>query len=295
MRTRAWDSVFGRVERKQPRAGMRTRTCPARKPQGKRDLADSASVGNGMSQMQENPREVELDRRQTALGELILRRGTIQTLDDAEVYEILLGGEMLMSSVVNVSEIALARIGLEAWGPRPCRVLVGGLGLGYTAHAAAQAHSVISVDVLELLEPVLEWHAAGRVPLGRELTSHPRVRLLQGDFFAWVRDQAQPSSASSRYDVILVDIDHASDFLLQPSHASFYSEQGLRAIADRLADDGVFAYWSSAYDERDLAESLRSVFPVVEEHAVDFYDPGCAEYDTNTIVVGRKCPRATHA
>lgn len=239
--------------------------------------------------------DVELDRRQTQLGELILRRGTVQTLDDAEVYEILLDGEMLMSSVVNASEIALARIGLEAWGTAPCRVLVGGLGLGYTAYAAAQVPPVTSVDVIELLVPVLEWHAAGRVPLGGEITAHPRIRVMEGDFFAWAREPSPSSLASTHYDVILLDIDHASDFLLQPAHASFYSEAGLRALADRLGDGGVFAYWSSAYEEHDLADRLRVVFPHVEEHQVEFYDAGSADYDTNTIVVGRKEPGRRHA
>jgi spermidine synthase len=235
------------------------------------------------------PGDVELDRRQTSLGEIILRRGVIQSLDDATVYEILIDGEMLMSSVVNFSEIALARIGLEAWGPVPSRVLVGGLGLGYTAHAALRTARVRSVDVLELLEPVLEWHETGQVPLGMELSSDPRVRLLHGDFFAWVRgDDPVCARTLPRYDVILLDIDHSSEYLLQATHAPFYSEEGLRALSDRLEDGGVFAYWSSDVSERHLADTLRQVFPVVEEHAVEFYNPGRVEYDTNTIVIGRK-------
>lgn len=235
-----------------------------------------------------NPREVELDRHETELGQLILRRGTVQTLDDAVVYEILLAGEMLMSSVVNVSEIALAHEGLKAWGPSPCRVLVGGLGLGYTAHAALREHAMCSVDVIELLEPVLDWHAKGQVPLGQELSADPRVRLLRGDFFAWASGSDTAALVAPRYDVVLLDIDHSSDFLLQPSHGAFYAEDGLRVFANRLGGDGVFAFWSSAFTEHDLADRLRRVFSRVEEHAVEFYDPGCAEYDTNTIVVCHK-------
>lgn len=232
--------------------------------------------------------EVELDKRQTALGELILRLGVIQALDDAPVYEIMLDGEMLMSSVVNFSEIALAKLGLESWGPAPCRVLVGGLGLGYTAHAALQQPAVQSVDVIELLEPVLEWHHTGQVPLGFELSSHPKVRLLQGDFFAWARGEEPPGSkAAARYDVILLDIDHSSEFLLQPTHESLYSVDGIRALARRLGPGGTFAYWSSDVNEKGLAELLRRVFPVVEEHVVEFYNHGRLEYDLNTVVTAR--------
>lgn len=236
--------------------------------------------------------DIELDRRQTPLGEIVLRQGTVQSMDDAPVTEILLDGEMLMSSVVNVSEIALAQIGLDAWGHAPCRVLVGGLGLGYTAHAALQEPSVRAVDVIELLDPVLEWHAKGQVPLGAALRDDPRVRLLQGDFFAWARGEAPAGSlAASRYDVILLDIDHSSEFLLHPAHASLYSEVGLRQIASRLGDRGVFAYWSSECDERHLADTLRRVFPVVEEHTVEFYNPRRVDYERNTIVVASTADR----
>lgn len=235
------------------------------------------------------PGDVELDRQPTVFGELVLRRGTIQSMDDAPVFEILINGDMLMSSVVNTSEIALAQIGLEAWGSAPCRVMVGGLGLGYTAHAALQWPSVSSVDVLELAEPVLQWHEAGLVPLGRELTQDRRVRLLHGDFFAWARGESPSGSRTeAKYDVILLDIDHSSDALLQPGHASLYSEEGLAELSKHLDEGGVFAYWSSEVDERYLADLLRKVFPVVEEHAIEFYNPGRADYDTNSIVVARR-------
>ena len=94
-----------------------------------------------------------------------------------------------------------------------------------------------------------------------------------------------------RYDVILLDIDHASDFLLQPSHASLYTEDGLHALANRLYDDGVFAFWSSEPNEERLAERLRKVFPSVDDYAIEFFDPGFGEYDVNSVLVARKGAR----
>jgi spermidine synthase len=138
------------------------------------------------------------------------------------------------------------------------------------------------------LQPVIDWHAAGRLPLGTQLANDPRVTLVQGDFFAWARDRPGDCALADRYDVVLLDIDHASDFLLHPSHASLYTPEGLRALADRLTDDGVFAFWSSEPEEDRLADRLRSVFPAVVDHAVEFYDPGFADYDVNTVLVARK-------
>ncbi len=78
----------------------------------------------------------ELDYQKTPLGELVLRRRRSPSVPDEPVYEVKLGDEMLMSSSVNVSERALATLALDQWGDGPCDVLVGGLGLGYTAAAA---------------------------------------------------------------------------------------------------------------------------------------------------------------
>lgn len=229
---------------------------------------------------------VELDRHQTQLGELILRRRKLRGMGYALAYEVLLDDEFLMSSVVNASEVALARLGLAGWGDEPCRVLVGGLGLGCTADAALSATQVRALDVLELLAPVLAWHTTALVPMGARLTGDPRCRLLHGDFFEWARGGASP--AAPDYDVVLLDIDHSSEFLLQPAHASLYSVEGLRSVAARLTARGVFAFWSSDHAESGLASHLEQVFPAVEVHEVEFPNPALAEPEVNSIVVARK-------
>src|SRR5258707_6379576 len=125
----------------------------------------------------------ELDFRPTPMGVLSLPRRR-QLTSGLDVYEIKLGDEFLMSSLFTVAEIALARIGLEALERVDLDVVVGGLGLGYTALAALENPAVKSLIVVDALAEVIEWHAQGLLPLGKQITGDSRCRLVHGDFFA---------------------------------------------------------------------------------------------------------------
>ena len=89
-----------------------------------------------------------------------------------------------MSSQFTASEIALARIGLAQVTGTDIDVLVGGLGLGYTARAVLEETRVRSLVVVEALREVIEWHESELLPLGPALTSDHRCRLSHDDFFA---------------------------------------------------------------------------------------------------------------
>ena len=84
-----------------------------------------------------------------------------------DIYEIKLGDEFLMSSRFTVAEIELARLGLAALGRADLDVVVGGLGLGYTAQAVLENPSVRSLIVVDALAEVIEWHEQGLLPLGQ--------------------------------------------------------------------------------------------------------------------------------
>jgi hypothetical protein len=130
----------------------------------------------------------ELDYRPTPIGALSLRRRRELKLG-VDVFEIKLGDEFLMS-MFTASEIALARLGLAELSEHGLDVVVGGLGLGYTAKAVLEHQKVASLLVVEALEAVIEWHAEGLVPLGPELTGDLRCRFVQGDFFALAASEA---------------------------------------------------------------------------------------------------------
>ena len=119
----------------------------------------------------------ELDYAPTPIGAISLRRRHILALK-TDVFEILLGEEHLMSSLFTASEIALADKGLAALGGDTLDVLVGGLGLGYTAQAVLAHESVADLTVVDLLAPVIRWHEEGLVPMKTELADSPRCRLV---------------------------------------------------------------------------------------------------------------------
>jgi len=125
----------------------------------------------------------ELDYRPTPIGVLSLRRRRELSLD-VDVFEIKLGEEYLMSSLFTASEIALARLGLAELSGADLEVMVGGLGLGYTAQAVLEHEAVKSLVIVEALDAVIDWHEKGVLPLGPALTADPRSRFVLGDFFA---------------------------------------------------------------------------------------------------------------
>jgi spermidine synthase len=164
----------------------------------------------------------ELDYRPTPLGGLSLRKRRELKLD-LDVFEIKLGDEFLMSSLFTASEIALARLGLAELSGCELDVMVGGLGLGYTAKAVLENQDVASLLVVEMLEAVMAWHVEGLVPLGPELTADRRCRFVQGDFFALAASETgfDPDAPGRLFDAVLVDIDHSPDFLLNPQNVNF--------------------------------------------------------------------------
>lgn len=230
----------------------------------------------------------ELDYQKTPIGELILRRRRSPSVPDEPVYEVKLNDQMLMSSSVNASERALATLALERLGPGPCDVLIGGLGLGYTAAAALEYSQVRRVDVVELLGPVIGWHRNKLVPAAHQLIDDPRCSLIEGDFFKYAAGAGpttQDAGRSAGYDLILVDIDHSPDCWLHTRHAPFYTEPGLARLAARLNAGGTFGLWSASEPSAEFLALLRQVFGGECSHEVRFYNPHIGEHDTNWVIL----------
>ncbi|WDP89487.1 MAG: spermidine synthase [Desulfobacter sp.] len=232
----------------------------------------------------------ELDYRKTPLGDLMLRRRRSVQLQGLDIYEVKLGDHFLMSSLFHESEVQLSRLGLGMLGEKDLDVLVGGLGLGYTAAAALEDQRVKSLMVVEYMQGVIEWHQTGLVPLGETITNDSRCRLIQGDFFALSRDVSigfDPENPGNKYDAILLDIDHTPTHLLNQTNKRFYTKKGLEEAATHLKPGGVFALWSDSEPESAFEAHLEKVFKRVEAHMVQFDNPFTGSPCGNTVYLAQ--------
>ena len=232
----------------------------------------------------------ELAFHQTPLGDLILRRRRMLSLGGVEIYEVKLGDGFLMSSLFHDVEEALARLGLAALQPGKWDVVVGGLGLGYTARAALEHANVASLLVIDTLQPVIDWHTQGLVPLGAELTADSRTRFLCADFFARAQSEAgfDPGQAGRRYHAVLLDIDHSPQNLLHLRNMAFYRAEGLQKMAQHLHPGGVFALWSDDPPDDAFMAALRTSFSDPTAHVVTFDNPVLECESASTVYVAIK-------
>ena len=233
-----------------------------------------------------HPRLAELAWASTRIGDISLRR-RLEPQTKTEVYEVKLGDEYLMSSMFTVAEEELAGLTLAVLPDRPLDVVVGGLGLGYTARAALTDDRVRSLVVVEALAPVIDWHRRDLLPEAGALTGDPRTVLLEGDFFALLRDGTgfDPADPGRRFDAILVDIDHSPVNVLDPTHADLYTPAGLGRLGDRLHPGGAFGLWSDDAPDEGFLAVLRQCFATVAAHVVTFANPLTGGTSANTVYV----------
>ena len=178
--------------------------------------------------------------------------GTLITLarQDRELL-ILAGGKPLMSSRMHGSEAALAQFGCASVPNENPRVLVGGLGMGFTLRATLEMLPAdAEVTVAELLPSIVEWN---RGPLG-PLAGHPlkdrRVHVAAGDVGAVIRERP------AHYDAILLDVDNGPDAFTESGNAALYRDEGLAAARRALRPGGTLAVWS-AWEDRKFEQRLR--------------------------------------
>jgi len=229
----------------------------------------------------------ELAWSESSIGLISLRRRIDPALQ-VEVYEVKLDDEFLMSSLFTTAEVELARLALAALSGTDLDILVGGLGLGYTARAALDDPRVRTLTVVEAIAEVIEWHHRELLPNATELTSDARTRLLHGDFFALIGDERSLGGPDTTFDAVLVDIDHSPHHLLDSSHAAFYTPQGLRRLRDRVRPSGVFGLWSDDPPDEVYLSALRDTFTKATAHIVSFANPYTAGQSANTIYLAQR-------
>ena len=243
--------------------------------------------GNEMSRNFE-----ELDFQYTPIGEVILQRRRILEFGGLDVFEVKLNDEYLMSSLFTVGEVALSEIGLDALEvpDGTADVVVGGLGLGYTAEMALEHPATGSLLVVEFLQPVIDWHRQGLVPIGSRIPDDPRSRISQGDFFAAAMNPEMgfdPENPGRRFDAILLDVDHSPTRHLEGFRGGFYEPDGICLMAQNLKPGGVFGLWSDDPPEDEFLEILDQVFDEVWGELVTFPNPIADREESNSVYVGK--------
>lgn len=233
----------------------------------------------------------EIDSQASSLGEISLRRRRIPVFGNRDIYEVKLGEEFLMSSMFVEAEEALATLGLAAVTGDKLSVVVGGLGLGYTAVAALKDERIEELLVIDALDTVIGWHQKELVPLGKALNADSRNRYVHASFFDLAtapEDGFDPENKGKRVDAILLDIDHSPSEFLNPANAEFYTTENLALMAEQLKPGGVFAMWSQNLPDEAFEALLRTVFDGVESHVVAFFNPFQNCESTNSVYVCKK-------
>lgn len=232
----------------------------------------------------------ELAYHQTPLGELTLRRRTEALLQDMEVFEVKLGDEYLMSSLFTESERQLAHLGLAGLEGE-LDVVVGGLGLGYSAATALENSSVEALLVIDIFQEVIDWHKKRLVPMGAVLSEDIRCELRQGDFFELARTGFDTFDSSRIFDAVLLDIDHSPKHYLDEKNKSFYSLEGLAAVRTQIKKGGAFALWSNDPVDEVFTRHLESVFGAATAHNIEFPNPYTNSTFVNSVYVARNTAR----
>jgi spermidine synthase len=177
-----------------------------------------------------------LGRAEGPRGEVALRR---RTTDDGGTHlELIVDGVFAMDDVDTSTERALATEALRRLPGRDLQMLVGGLGLGWTAATALAQPRVGAVEVVELHPALVRWAEEGRLPALPP--GDPRLRLRTGDVADVLAEH------SGRWDAVLLDVDNGPGFLVHPSNEALYRPAGLTGAMAALRPHGVLAIWSSS-------------------------------------------------
>ncbi|WP_245679117.1 spermidine synthase [Actinomadura hibisca] len=203
---------------------------------------------------------VVVERAEGVGGELVLRRA-------GEHFEIISNGVFLMDTRNGESERLLVRTALEGLAG-PVRLLIGGLGVGFSLAEAVAHPAVARVTVVEREPAVIAWHRDVLRPFSRGAADDPRVRVVCADLVEWIGSgDGDTGEGDGRFEALCLDTDNGPDWVVTPGNARLYRGAGLAALAGRMGAGGVLAFWS-ANAAPAFEAALRERFGSVEARAV---------------------------
>jgi spermidine synthase len=192
---------------------------------------------------------VEIARAESPRGEIVLRERRDESTPT--VLELRVNGVFVMDTLETTTERALAQAAL-ALVDQPKRVLVGGLGLGFTMHEVLADARVEACTVVEIEQSVVDWMRDGTVAHGPKMLADERVSVVVADVAV-----ALAEAGESAYDLVLLDVDNGPGYLVHDANESLYQQPFLEAA--RRATAGVLAIWSAA-EAPQLQAAREAVF-----------------------------------
>ncbi|WP_435821601.1 spermidine synthase [Micromonospora musae] len=195
-----------------------------------------------------------VDRVVTERGELVLRRC-------AEHLEIISNGVFLMDTRAGMSERLLVREPLRSM-PTGGRILIGGLGVGFSLAEAVASPVPAEIVVVEIEATLIDWHRDSLAPFSEHALDDARVRIVNDDIVRWLRTTGEV------FDVICLDIDNGPEWTVFQDNAALYGDDGLELLRERLTDGGVLAAWSAAAAPA-YAARLAALIGPVSTHRVE--------------------------
>ena len=212
----------------------------------------------------------EVARAESARGEVVLReRHDPDAPEGPRVLELRVNGVFVMDTLETSSERGLASAALgQVEAPRS--VVVGGLGLGFTAHEVLADPRVERLVVVEIEEALVGWMRDGTVPHGPTFLADERLSVVTADIRVAVAE-----AAPEQHDLVLLDVDNGPGFLVHDDNEAVYQEPFLRQLHAVLRPGGALVVWSAAPSEalrRDLERVFGGCVPIPYEVALQSRD-----------------------
>lgn len=184
---------------------------------------------------------------------------TIALYEHDKAFSMSVNGQELMHSKASASEELLGKIGVARLNrSETARVMVGGLGLGFTLRAALEGSGPkTTVEIVELLPEMIEWYRSHLEPLNGPLLQDPRVEIVSRDITSLIR-----KSAPETYDAIMLDVDNGPVPIVSSNNASLYSHSGIRLIRAALKPTGRVVYWSAGPEPKFEVRLRKAGFDV---------------------------------
>lgn len=195
--------------------------------------------------------------RRKVIERLKTPRGEIQLQERNGHYEIIHNGIFIMATYNGPSEREMIGLALDLLtGTGDIKILIGGLGIGYTLSEALKHPDVTRIDVVEIEECIIEWNKTHFKRFNGNPLGDPRVRVYNDDFCGFLAEH------TDTYNVIALDTDNGPDWVVLESNKALYKKETLYVLKQRLLPEGILSIWS-ATESADLRRDLKRLFGTV--------------------------------